>query len=370
MNNNPLKQLGQLGQSIWLDYIKRDLFKGQLKKLIAEDGLKGMTSNPDIFEKAITESHDYDGAIHQLIEKGHDVTQIYNILTEQDIRSAADIFRPVFDNTHGLDGFVSIEVNPKLAYHTQQTIEAARQLWQEVSRPNIFVKVPATKEGLPAITQLISEGINVNITLLFGLNRYQEVVGAYLTGIEERLQKGKPIDHISSVASFFLSRIDSLIDPLLEKIIAKQNNQSSLAKALHGQIAIASAKKAYVIFTQIIQSDRFKALLKHGVQPQRLLWASTSTKNPNYNDVKYVDDIIAQNTVNTVPMQTLNAYRDHGQPQIRINLEVDKAKWQLEQLSILGIDLDQLTQQLETEGIKKFIQAYDKLTATLTNMIR
>lgn len=370
MSENPLKQLEALGQSIWLDYIKRDMFNGQLEKLIKEDGLRGMTSNPDIFEKAIANSHDYDDAIHQLIKADHNVTHIYDHLTEQDIRSAADLFRPVFDKTHGLDGYVSIEVSPKLAYDTEETIKEGRRLWQEVDRVNIFVKVPGTKEGLPAITQLISEGINVNITLLFGLNRYKQVIDAYLTGIENRIQQQKPIDHISSVASFFLSRIDASIDPMLEKINAKQNEQSSLAKQLQGHIAIASAKQAYVIFNQMIHSKRFKALLNHGIRPQRLLWASTSTKNPNYSDVKYVDEIIAENTVNTLPMQTLNAYRDHGQPEVRIKQGVDQAKWQLEQLSLLGIDLAQVTQQLEHEGVSKFCQAYDNLIMTLKNVVK
>lgn len=355
MKTNPLNQIEALGQSIWIDYIKRDLLTtGKLKKLITEDSLRGMTSNPNIFEKAIAESHDYDDAIKKLIKEGKNVKEIYYKLTEQDVREAADQFRPLYDK--GQDGYVSIEVNPKLARDTAGTIEEARRLWKEVNRPNIFIKVPATKEGLPAIKQLISEGINVNVTLLFGLPRYREVVEAYIAGIEARLSQGQSVDRVASVGSFFLSRIDTLLDPIFEKKLAAQ---------LQGQLAVASAKMAYQINNELFHSDRFKKLAEKGAKIQRLLWASTSTKNPDYSDIKYIDSIVAPNTVNTMPLETLDAYRDHGDPKIRINENLEQAKDCFQQLENLHMNIDQYTQQLENEGIEKFAKAYDQLIESL-----
>lgn len=364
MKHNPLKQLESFGQSIWLDYIRRDLIDGgELQRLIEEDGLRGMTSNPAIFEKAIDESHDYDEEIRA--QAGSDASTIYEHISQRDVQSAADVFRPLYDKTDGADGYVSLEVNPHLARNTEGTIEEARRLWSALNRPNVFIKVPATVEGLPAIQQLISEGININVTLIFGLPRYRQVAEAYTAGLENRSAQGNPIDHIASVASFFVSRIDALIDPLLEAISAKGGEQADLAKKAHGQIAIASAKMAYQIYKENFGSDRFKKLTGQGARAQRLLWASTGTKNPEYSDVKYIDALIGPDTVNTAPVETINAYRDHGEPQARLEKDVAEAARLLKKLPILGIDLDALTQQLEDEGVEKFNQPFDKLMETL-----
>jgi len=361
MKTNSLKQLVTLGQSIWLDYIRRDLITGgELKRLIEEDGLRGMTSNPSIFEKAIVESNDYDEDIHAQAQAGNDARTIYETISQRDVQSAADVFRPLYDRTDGVDGYVSLEVNPHLARDTQGTIDEARRLWAALDRPNVFIKVPATLEGLPAIRQLIGDGINVNVTLIFGLPRCREVAEAYIAGLEDRSAKGKPINRIASVASFFVSRIDALIDPLL----AKQDGAP--AEKACGQVAIASARTAYQIYKEIFGSDRFKKLLAQGARAQRLLWASTGTKNPEYSDVKYIEALIGPDTVNTAPVETINAYRDHGEPQARIEQDVGKAAQLLNRLPTLGIDLNALTQQLEDEGVEKFNQPFDKLMEALS----
>ena len=366
MKNNPLKQLGTLGQSLWLDYIRRDLMaSGGLRRLIKDDGLRGMTSNPSIFEKAIAESHDYDGDIEALALKGDGVKAVYENLSQRDVQSAADEFRSLYDGTDGADGYVSLEVNPHLAHDTNGTIEEARRLWAALDRPNVLIKVPATGEGLPAIQQLISEGISVNVTLLFGLPRYRQVAEAYTAGIESLVAQGKPAKHIASVASFFVSRIDALVDPLLEKSIAQGGKDVDLAKKAHGQVAIASAKMAYQIYKEIFGSDRFKKLAAQGARVQRLLWASTSTKNPAYSDVKYVEALIGPHTVNTAPMETLDAYRDHGDPKARLEQQVEGSRSVLERLPDLGIGIDDVTRQLEDEGVNKFNEPFDKLMETL-----
>jgi transaldolase len=366
MKTNPLKQLGTLGQSVWLDFIKRSLItSGDLKKLIDEDGLKGMTSNPALFEKAM-EGHEYDDDIKKLAKEGKNVKEIYEILSVKDVSSAADVFRPIYDSIDTKkDGYVSLEVNPHLARDTKGTIEEGRQLWKLLNRPNVFIKVPATKEGLPAITQLISEGINVNVTLLFGLPRYREVVNAYISGIEKRLEQGKPVDHVASVASFFLSRIDVLLDPVLEKMIAEGGQKAETAKKMLGQVAIASAKMAYQIYKEMYANPRFKALSQKGAQPQKLLWASTGTKNPNYSPVKYVEALIGKDTVNTMPPETLEEYRKQGKPELRLEKDIDQASWVIKNLPTVNIDLDKATQQLEDEGIEKFNKPFDKLLETL-----
>jgi transaldolase len=366
MKNNPLQQLGTLGQSIWLDYIQRDLIAGGgLRRLIEEDGLRGMTSNPAIFEKAITESRNYDKDIRAMALEGKGAEAIYETLSLRDVQSAADEFRPLYDSTDGKDGYVSLEVNPHLAHDTNGTIEEARRLSATLNRPNVLIKVPATAAGLLAIRQLISEGISVNVTLLFGLPRYRQVVEAYLAGIEARAAQGKPVKHIASVASFFLSRIDALVDPMLEKIIAQGGKEADFAKMARGQTAIASAKTAYQIYTNIFGSDRFRKLAAQGARVQRLLWASTSTKNPEYSDVKYVEALIGPDTVNTAPMETLDAYRDHGKPKARLEQDLKEAGRVLEQLPELGISIDNVTRQLEDEGVDKFNKPFDKLMETL-----
>lgn len=363
---NPLKRLQQFGQAIWLDYIRRSLVTGgELDRLIEEDGLAGVTSNPSIFEKAIDGSRDYDNAIRALALEGHSAEEIYRNLSVGDVQGAADLFRPLYNRTNGRDGFVSLEVSPHLAHSTKETIAEARQLWQELERPNVFIKVPGTEEGLPAIRQLIGEGINVNVTLLFGLPRYRKVAEAYIEGLEELERQGKPMEHVASVASFFLSRIDVLVDPMLEKRADRGGQEGEAANSLRGQVAIASAKSAYQIYKEIFNGERFRKLASRGARSQRLLWASTSTKNPAYSDVKYVDALIGPMTVNTVPLETLNAYRDHGHPAPRLEENHADADGVLKDLARVGIDIDEVTHQLEDEGVEKFVKPYDRLMETL-----
>ena len=365
-DQNPLRRLAQFGQSIWLDYIRRRMItSGELQRLIDEDGLKGITSNPAIFEKAIAGSKDYDDDIRAMAGEKKSVAQIYERITVADVQMAADAFKSLYTRLDGRDGFVSLEVNPHLARDTEGTIAEGRQLWQEVNRPNIFIKVPATAEGLPAITRLISEGINVNVTLLFGLPRYEQVAEAYLAGLEQRLAKGAPVQGVASVASFFLSRIDVLLDPELDRQAKAGGPLAATAKALKGQAAIASAKIAYTMYKRIFGTERFKNLAARGARTQRLLWASTSTKNPDYPDVKYVEPLIGPDTVNTLPPETLEAYRDHGNPASRLEQSVEEAAVVLQRLPELHIDLNQATQQLENEGIDKFNKPYDSLLHTL-----
>lgn len=367
MKENPLLKLKELGQSIWLDYTRRDLIaNGELRRMIEEDGLRGMTSNPSIFEKAIVGSADYEEDIRAMAFEGQSPKMIYEALSQRDVQGAADEFRSVYDETDARDGYVSLEVNPHLAHDTKGTIIEARRLWRALDRPNVFIKVPATIEGLPAIQQLIGEGINVNITLLFGLPRYRQVVAAYLAGIEARLALGKPVEHVASVASFFVSRIDTLVDPLLEKVIAQDGKGADVAKKVRGQVAIASACIAYQMYKEFFRSPRFATLADRGARVQRLLWASTSTKNPDYSDLKYVESLIGPNTVNTVTVETFNAYRDHGNPETRLQQHVEDARWFLQRLPELGINVDQMTQQLEDEGVEKFNHAFDKLMSALT----
>ena len=367
MSNNLLKQLGTLGQSVWLDYIRRDLLEsGELKRMIAGDGLKGMTSNPDIFEKAIAESGVYDTDIAALAQKGMKAKDIYEELSQKDVQAAADEFRPLYESTAGGDGYVSLEVNPHLAHDTKGAIEEARRLWTAVNRPNIMIKVPGTAEGLPAIKQLISEGINVNVTLLFGLPRYRQVAEVYIAGIEERLALGNPVNKVSSVASFFLSRIDKLVDPMLEKITAEGKNMAVPAGQAHGQIAISSAKLAYQIYMDLFKSTKFRSLAVKGARPQRVLWASTGTKNPAYSDIKYIEALIGPETINTIPVETLNAYRDHGDPKERLEDGMEQASIILGRMQELGISMEAVTQQLEVEAVENFIKPFDKLMDSIS----
>lgn len=370
MSKNPLILLESYGQSIWLDYISRHLIEsGKLQRLIDEDGITGVTSNPAIFEKAIAESHDYDSMIDRM--SGQSPQAIYNAISVKDIQESAEKFRPIYDRTHGRDGFVSLEVSPALARDTQGTLEEARRLWQEVNRPNVLIKVPATQEGLPAIRQLISEGININITLLFALSRYQEVAEAYMAGLEARVAQGQPINGIASVASFFLSRIDVLTDPMLKAKMEDPNPQlAEAARRAYGQVAIACARKAYQIYKELYKSERFHKLAERGACSQRLLWASTGTKNPTDSDVKYVEALIGPKTINTVPMETLDAYRDHGHPEPRLETDLEEANRILDSLPSLGIDLAAVTRQLEEEGILKFIQPFDKLKERIAEKSR
>lgn len=366
MKRNPLLELQSLGQSIWIDFISRGIISsGELQRMIEDDGVSGVTSNPSIFEKAITKSHDYDEAIRALTLQKKSTDEIYQYLTVDDIQMVADLLRPTYDRTDGQDGFVSLEVSPTLAHDTQGTIQEARQLWSLVDRPNSMIKVPGTREGIPAIKHLTGEGINVNITLLFSLPRYREVVNAYLDGLEILASKGKNLKHVASVASFFLSRIDVLLDPLFEKKKSAARPEAEIASALQGEVAIASAKVAYQLYKETFSGERFAKLANKGARTQRLLWASTSTKNPMYSDTKYIEPLIGANTINTLPVETLDAYRDHGQPHISLEENISQASDVLNKLSLIGVDLDKATQQLEDEGVEKFVSALDRLMHSL-----
>ncbi len=354
---NPLNEIRKHGQSIWLDLLDREIMdSGKLKSLIDDDDLRGLTSNPSIFEKAISGSSDYDDDIARLAKKEDEDATIFFDLAIDDIQRAADIFKPVYDKTDGKDGFVSLEVSPHLARDTEGTIKQARNLWKRVDRKNVMIKIPGTKEGLPAIRKCLGEGININITLLFGLPRYRKITEAFMGGLEDRLKADKPIKNVASVASFFLSRIDVMVDPMLEKKDAEK---------IRGEIAIASAKKAYQIYLDMISSDRFKKLEAKGARPQRVLWASTSTKDPSYSDVKYVETLIGKDTINTLPMETIDAFRDHGKAEDTLTTGIDRANQILDMLKEVGIDIDKITQKLEDEGIEKFNMAYDKLLESI-----
>ncbi|MDO6810941.1 transaldolase [Zobellia galactanivorans] len=356
---NRLHKIQEHGQSIWLDLLDRKLMDtGKLKQLIEEDGLRGLTSNPAIFEKAISNSSDYDEDIISLSQKELDNEGIFFELAIKDIQRAADIFKPVYDQTNGMDGYVSLEVSPLLAKDSLATFEQAQELWNKIDRKNVMIKIPGTEEGLEAIQKCITEGININVTLLFGLDRYRSVAETYLKGLEERAADGKSVSEVSSVASFFLSRIDVLVEPLL-----KEKGLEDLI----GEVAIASAKKAYEIYNEVFTTDRFKELEAKGAKPQRLLWASTSTKDPSFRDVKYVEALIGENTVNTVPMDTLDAFRDHGQVADSLSTDLDKATMALHRIDQSGIDINDLTQQLEDEGIEKFNTPFNTLLTTIEN---
>jgi transaldolase len=363
--SNPLLRLRELGQSVWLDYIRRDLFDGELERLIEEDGLAGMTSNPTIFDGAISDTDLYDDIIR---ECGPDMEpdEIFEKLAVADVREAADHFRPRFDRTEGRDGFVSIEVRPALARDTEGTIEEVRRLWTSCDRPNVMVKIPGTREGLPAIRQCLSEGININITLLFSVERYLEVMDAWFDAFEDRVRAGEPVDRISSVASFFVSRVDTKVDERLEALLERAGGkESERIRGLLGQAGIANAKIAYEWFEERFRAARFAALEEKGARLQRPLWASTSTKNPAYPDTYYVDNLIAPDTVNTLPPDTLDAFRDHGEPKVRIFEGRDEARRAMDELDDLGIDFGEVTDELEVEGIQKFGKSYDDLLETI-----
>lgn len=354
---NPLLTLRQAGQSVWLDFItRRFISEGKLKALIDNDGLGGVTSNPTIFQKAMAGSADYDVEFTELAKQDKSAPDIFWALAIKDIQSACDAFRPLFDKMKGADGYVSLEVDPHLARDAKSTLEEARQLFKRVARPNVMIKIPGTKECLPAIEQALGEGININITLIFALERYQEVINAWLAGLERLAASGKPLDKVASVASFFVSRVDSLVDGMLEK---KGN------KALQGKAAIANAKEAYQMFLKTIMSARFKALQAKGARVQRPLWASTSTKNPNYRDVLYIEELIGPDTVNTVPPATIDAFRDHGKVRQSLAEKPEVSAKALADLKAAGIDMKQVTQQLEDDGVKLFAESYDALIASL-----
>jgi transaldolase/glucose-6-phosphate isomerase len=366
---NPLKELLNYGQSMWLDYIRRDLFTtGKLQQLINEDGLRGMTSNPAIFEKAIADSSLYDDFLKTLASRTDlDTTARFEQIAIRDIQDAADALRPVYDESKCRDGYVSLEVSPYLARKTQETIDEARRLWKAVQRENVMIKVPGTVEGLPAIRQLIGEGLNINITLLFAQEVYEEVAEAYIAGLEDLAAHGGNLRKMASVASFFISRIDTLVDSLLnDKMKATTDaSQQALLKSLLGKVAIANGKLTYQRYQKIFSGPRWQALAAKGAQTQRVLWASTSTKNPNYRDVIYIEELIGPDTVNTMPPATIDAFRDHGRLRNALMEDVPGAQKTMDDLARAGISIKQVTDKLTDDGVKLFADAFDKLLAAV-----
>jgi transaldolase / glucose-6-phosphate isomerase len=368
---NPLEQLRQYGQSVWLDYISRRLIdSGELGQLVTRDRLGGLTSNPAIFQKAIDGSDEYAGTIAQQARSSSNPQQIFEKLAVRDIRDAADVLSPVYRGTSGRDGYVSLEVAPDLAHDTHGTIDAARRLWSAVARPNVMIKVPGTPEGLPAILRLLGEGINVNITLLFGRATYEKVAETYLQALEQRVARGEDVSRLASVASFFVSRIDSAVDGRLAKELEHSSQETrSTLQSLKGKVAIANAKLAYQSYKRLFSGPRWEALRAQGALPQRVLWASTSVKNRDYRDVMYVEELIGADTVNTMPPETLAAFRDHGRPRLSLESDLEGARRVLAQLERLGISLDQVTDELVADGVEKFAQPYRELLAAIERRV-
>jgi len=363
---NPLIRLQQLGQSPWHDNIRRQLLtSGALRKMVDDGDITGLTSNPTIFEQAIANSTDYDQDLHRLAREGKSAEQIFDAFAIEDIRNAADVFAPVFERTGGEDGYVSIEVMPRLANDTQATIQEARRLWSAVNRPNLMVKIPATPQGVPAIEQSIADGLNINITLIFSLKRYDEVMDAYLHGLIRRLENGQKIDRTASVASFFVSRVDTLTDKLLDEKIASGAEKKDLLQSLKGKAAIANAKLAYQEFRRKFSTEAFAGLKNHGARLQRPLWASTSTKNPAYPDLYYVEALVGPDSVDTMPPATIQAYKDHGNPEVRIDKKVDDARRAMDQLAEVGVTMDEVTKKLEIDGVASFAKSFDSLIAVV-----
>lgn len=363
MSTNPLLELATLGQSVWLDDLHRGMLDdGTLARMIARDGLAGLTSNPAILAKSFTSGGEYGVDIERLLAGSATGIEIYETLALQDVTRAADLFRKVHDRSEGRDGFVSMEVSPLLADDTSATVGEARRLWARLARPNVMIKVPGTEAGLPAIRTLIAAGVNVNVTLLFSPERYREVALQYVAGLEGRLAAGQRIDRLASVASFFVSRIDTLLDKRLDEIAA---GGEPAARALRGKSAVACAARAYELHDELTGSDRWQALAARGARPQRLLWASTSTKDPRYPATKYVEELVAPDTVNTVPLQTLDAYREQGRPALTLEHHLAEASDTREALERLGIDLEQAAEELEREGVKKFVEPFEDLQTWL-----
>ncbi|HKT89590.1 MAG TPA: transaldolase [Candidatus Sulfotelmatobacter sp.] len=366
---NPLQELLNYGQSMWLDYIRRDLFTtGKLKNMIANDGLRGMTSNPSIFEKAIADSSLYDDILHSLAGRNDlDATGRYEQIAIRDIQDAADTLRPVYQESNFRDGYVSLEVSPYLARKTKETIDEARRLWKTVQRENVMIKVPGTAEGLPAIRQLIGEGININVTLLFAQEVYEKVAEAYVAGLEDLAGRGGNLKKMAGVASFFISRIDTLVDSKLNEKLkgTSDSTQQSLYKNLLGKVAIANGKLTYQKYQRIFSGPRWQALAAKGAQTQRVLWASTSTKNPAYRDVIYVEELIGPDTVNTMPPATIEAFRDHGRLRNALTEDVPGAQRVMDDLARAGISIKEVTDKLTDDGVTLFAEAFDKLLAAV-----
>jgi len=376
MTTNHILEIEQLGQSIWMDNLTRDLIQtGELKRLIETRGMRGITSNPAIFEKAIAGNKIYDADIEKGARAGLPTYKIYESLVFEDIRNACDMFRPIYEESNGLDGYISIEVPPTIAHDTQATIEEARRYYQEIGRENVMIKIPGTTAGLPAVEQVIADGINVNVTLLFSVESYVNCFWAYIKGLEKRAAEGKDISNIASVASFFLSRIDSNIDGRIDnklKAGVESINVEAKLRAVKGKVAIANAKIAYQKYKEIIQSERWKAVAEKGAKVQRLLWASTSTKNPEYSDVMYVDELVGPDTVNTLPPATIEACADHCSAENRIESNIQEAYNLIESLKDPDIDIDinQVMDELLTDGIDKFVQPFQSLMNSLEEKVK
>ncbi len=370
---NPLKSLLNYGQSMWLDYIRRDLFtSGKLKKMIAEDGLRGMTSNPSIFEKAIGDSSLYDDMLKSLASRPDlNATARYEQIAIRDIQDAADILKPVYESSKYHDGFVSLEVSPLLALKTQETIDEGRRLWKAVGRENVMIKVPGTAEGLPAIRQLIGEGININVTLLFAQEVYEKVAEAYIAGLEDLAKRGGNLKKMAGVASFFISRIDTLVDSMIDDKLKTTTDaqQQALLRSLKGKVAIANGKLTYQRYQRIFSGPRWQALVSNGAQTQRVLWASTSTKNPAYRDVMYVEELIGPDTVNTMPPATVDAFRDHGRLRNSLTEDIDGAQKVMDDLAKSSISIKEATTKLTHDGVKLFADAFNKLLAVVEKSI-
>jgi transaldolase len=362
--NNPLLQLKTFGQSVWYDNIDRSqLISGQFKRLLDEDGVVGVTANPTIFQKSISSGNAYDEQITQLIQEGKSTNETYEALVISDICTVADILRPIYDRTNRQDGFVSLEVSPELAHDTERTLAEVRRFWKTVDRPNLMIKIPATPEGIPAIQQALTDGININITLIFSLDDYRNVADAYISALEERNAEGKEIGHIASVASFFVSRVDTLVDQVLENRIKATSDsaEQQKLKSLEGKAAIANARLVYQEFKRIFSTPRFETLKHSGAHVQRPLWASTSTKNPAYRDVLYAEELIGPDTVDTMPLETIQNFRDHGRVSRTIANDIPQASAEFAALEEIGIHYDQVTQQLQDEGVQKFTDSFHEL---------
>ena len=370
MTANPLLSLAQAGQSVWLDYFNPAILEdGELKRLIEEDGLNGMTINPSIFAKAVTEGSDYDDRVKALLHKDDlAAADLYEKLAVADVQAAADQFRPIYDRLKGADGFVSLEVSPYLAMDTGASIAEARRLWRTVDRPNLMIKIPGNKAGAPAIRQLIGESININVTLLFGIGAYLAVADAHMAGLESLRARGGDISKVHGVASFFVSRIDSQIDKEIDRRAeALAGDRRQELKSLRGKVAIANAKVAYRHYLEMLESPRWRALAAAGATPQRLLWASTGTKDPTYSDVLYVESLIGPDTINTMPPKTLDAFRDHGRVRSALTEGLDEAREVLDAAERLGLDLNGVTERLVIDGLRQFTADFDQLLAALSD---
>jgi len=361
---NPLLQLKSYGQSVWYDTVDRaQLDNGLFKRMVDEDGIVGVTSNPTIFQKSISHGDAYDEQITQLVREGKNTSEIYEALAIRDIRTVADMMLPIYERANRQDGFVSLEVSPDLAHDTEASLAEARRFWKMVDRPNLMIKIPATPEGLPAIRQTLAEGLNINITLIFSIEDYRKVADAYISALEERNAEGKDISHIASVASFFVSRVDTLVDQLLENKIkvASDSAEQQKLKSLEGKAAIANARLVYQDFKRIFHSPRFESLKHSGAHVQRPLWASTSTKNPAYRDVLYAEELIGPDTVDTMPLETIENFSDHGRVRLSVEDNIQQARDELAELEKIGIHYDQVTKQLQDEGVQKFADSFHEL---------